>query len=103
MTKNRHPLTADDSARIEPDAAAFLAYLAAHGRPGFDNTMTVVRPRVRMARALGLTIRQFGRAEAYLAARHLIGSQSLLPRNEWEAAEPHFRWILRSTPEGIQR
>lgn len=99
MGKGRRPLTDAERARVPEDAAAFLAFIRQHGRPGNGNTLTVVRPRARIALALGLTVRQFGRAEAYLAERHVITARWLLPRNEVDAADPCFRWTLPISTE----
>lgn len=94
MSNGNRPLTEAERDRIPHDAEAFLAFIRERGRPGSEDSLTVVSPRWRMARDLTLTLRQFGRAEAYLTERRIISTRNLLPRNPKEAAKPHYRWIL---------
>ncbi|WP_345801934.1 hypothetical protein AAIB33_02165 [Microbacterium sp. AZCO] len=99
---SKRPLTDADRARIPDDAARLLAWLDANARPGITGR-TLVRSRARAAEAVGLTPRQFARAEQALMQAHTIHAQRLMPMSERAAADPPFRWVLpyptpRETP-----
>ena len=96
MSKNRRPLTQADLARIETDAETLLKYIRDHGRPAtIEGTVSVVKPRQRMAAALGWSVRRLSQAEQVLTAARAINAVSLLPRNADEAEANIYRWSTR--------